>query len=393
MQNVPTRRSDFAPADRVLDVHEYYFSRKLREIAGMRAAGRDVISLGIGGPDRPPQRSVVETLCRESRRGDVHSYQPYTGIAELREAFAGWYGSRFGVELDPGREVLPLIGSKEGILHISLAFLNPGDGVLVPDPGYPTYASVSRLVGAEIFNYGLDGAHGWMPDFEELERMPLDRVKLMWVNYPNMPTGARAARGTFERLVDFARRHRIVVVNDNPYCFILNDEPLSILSVDGAREVAIELNSLSKSHNMAGWRVGMLATCGRFAEWILRVKSNVDSGMFRPLQSAAAQALRAGDGWYAEQNRIYAVRRVAAERIMRAAGCVFDSSQTGLFLWGRAPAGMTGEELADRLLYEAGVFVTPGAVFGSRGRDYVRISLCATEERMAEALSRIEKMM
>ncbi|MDE6778206.1 MAG: aminotransferase class I/II-fold pyridoxal phosphate-dependent enzyme [Alistipes sp.] len=393
MQSVPTRRSDFEPADRVREVREYFFSRKLREIADMRAAGRDVVSLGIGGPDRPPQPSVVETLCRESRRGDVHSYQPYAGIAELREEFARWYVRRFGVELDPSREVLPLIGSKEGILHVSLAFLNPGDGVLVPDPGYPAYTSVSRLVGARIYSYGLDARNGWMPDFEELERMPLDRVKLMWVNYPNMPTGARATRGTFERLIDFARRHRIVVVNDNPYCFILNDNPLSILSADGARDVAIELNSLSKSHNMAGWRVGMLASCSRFTEWILRVKSNVDSGMFRPLQSAAAEALRAGDGWYAEQNRVYARRRAAAERIMLAAGCTFDSSQTGLFLWGRVPAGMTGGELADRLLYDAGVFVTPGAVFGSRGEEYIRISLCASEERMAEALARIEKMM
>lgn len=381
------------PAHRVQGVSEYYFSKKLREVAALRAAGRDIISLGIGGPDRPPHEAVIDVLCRESRRPDTHSYQPYVGIPELRKAFAEWYGRHYGVELDPVKEIQPLMGSKEGILHISLAFLNKGDGVLVPNPGYPTYTSVSRLAEAEIFTYDLDAANGWQPDFEALERLPLDRIKLMWVNYPNMPTGARATRETYERLVDFGRRHNIVICNDNPYSFILNDSPESILSVDGAKEICIELNSLSKSHNMAGWRVGMLASNSRFVEWVLRVKSNIDSGMFRPLQLAAAEALAADDGWYAEVNRVYADRRRVAERIMDELGCVYDPSQVGLFLWGRVPASaVDAAHMADKLLYEADVFVTPGFVFGSNGNDYIRISLCATRERMEEALERIIKM-
>lgn len=381
------------PAHRVQGVSEYYFSKKLREVAALRAAGRDIISLGIGGPDRPPHEAVIDVLCRESRRPDTHSYQPYVGIPELRRAFAEWYGRHYGVELDPATEIQPLMGSKEGILHISLAFLNKGDGVLVPNPGYPTYTSVSRLAEAEIFTYDLDAANGWQPDFEALERLPLDRIKLMWVNYPNMPTGARATRETYERLVDFGRRHNIVICNDNPYSFILNDLPESILSVDGAKEICIELNSLSKSHNMAGWRVGMLASNSRFVEWVLRVKSNIDSGMFRPLQLAAAEALAADDGWYAEVNRVYADRRRVAERIMDELGCVYDPSQVGLFLWGRVPASaVDAAHMADKLLYEADVFVTPGFVFGSNGNDYIRISLCATRERMEEALERIIKM-
>ncbi len=381
------------PAHRVQGVSEYYFSKKLREVAALRAAGRDIISLGIGGPDRPPHEAVIDVLCRESRRPDTHSYQPYVGIPELRRAFAEWYGRHYGVELDPATEIQPLMGSKEGILHISLAFLNKGDGVLVPNPGYPTYTSVSRLAEAEIFTYDLDAANGWQPDFEALERLPLDRIKLMWVNYPNMPTGARATRETYERLVDFGRRHNIVICNDNPYSFILNDSPESILSVDGAKEICIELNSLSKSHNMAGWRVGMLASNSRFVEWVLRVKSNIDSGMFRPLQLAAAEALAADDGWYAEVNRVYADRRRVAERIMDELGCVYDPSQVGLFLWGRVPASaVDAAHMADKLLYEADVFVTPGFVFGSNGNDYIRISLCATRERMEEALERIIKM-
>lgn len=381
------------PANRIGSVTEYYFSSKLREIAELRAAGRDIISLGVGGPDRPPHETVIDTLCGQSRRSDTHSYQSYIGIPELRGAFAEWYGRRYGVTLDPATEIRPLMGSKEGILHISLAFLNKGDGVLVPDPGYPTYSSVSRLAEAEIFNYPLVAENGWQPDFDALERLPLERIKLMWVNYPNMPTGAKASRETLERLVDFGRRHGIVICNDNPYSFILNDTPTSILSVEGAKEVCIELNSLSKSHNMAGWRIGMLASNSRFVEWILRVKSNIDSGMFRPLQLAAVEALRCGDDWYTELNRVYARRRTIAERIMTALGCCFDPSQTGLFLWGEVPSGETdGAHLADRLLYEAGIFVVPGFVFGNNGRKYIRLSLCATEERMTEALERIEKL-
>lgn len=390
---MPNTNRKIVPADRIGNVTEYYFSSKLREIAELRAAGRDIVSLGVGGPDRPPHEAVIDTLCGQSRRSDTHSYQSYIGISELREAFAEWYGRRYGVTLDPATEIRPLMGSKEGILHISLAFLNKGDGVLVPDPGYPTYSSVSRLAEAEIFNYPLVAENGWQPDFVALERLPLERIRLMWVNYPNMPTGAKASRETLERLVDFGRRHGIVICNDNPYSFILNDSPTSILSVEGAKEVCIELNSLSKSHNMAGWRIGMLASNSRFVEWILRVKSNIDSGMFRPLQLAAVEALRSGDDWYTELNRVYARRRTIAERIMTALGCRFDPSQTGLFLWGEVPAGETdGAHLADRLLYEADVFVVPGFVFGSNGRKYIRLSLCATEERMTEALERIEKL-
>ena len=382
---------EICPAERVQGVSEYYFSKKLREIASLRAEGHDIISLGIGGPDRPPQAKVVERLCEESRRDDTHSYQPYVGIPELRKAFAEWYANSYGVALNPATEIQPLIGSKEGILHTTLAFVNKGDGVLVPNPGYPTYSSVSRLAEAEIFTYDLCEGNGWQPDFEALERLPLERIKLMWVNYPNMPTGARATQATMQRLVDFGRRHGIVICNDNPYSFILNDKPESLLAVEGAKDVCIEMNSLSKSHNMAGWRVGMLASNPKFIEWILRVKSNIDSGMFRPVQLAAVEALGADADWYGEVNAEYAERRCIAEQIMEALGCTFDHEQVGLFLWGRVPEKMRdGEQMADMLLYEAGVFVTPGMVFGSNGDRYIRISLCATRERMTEALQRVK---
>ncbi len=382
----------FAPAERICSVSEYYFSRKLREIAQLNAAGRDIISLGVGGPDRPPHESVIERLCGESHDDSNHSYQSYVGIAPLREAMAKWYDARYGVVLNPANEILPLIGSKEGILHISMAFLNAGDGVLVPNPGYPTYTSVSRLVGAEIFSYDLAEEGGWMPDFEALERLPLERIKLMWVNYPNMPTGTNATRELYEELVAFARKHSIVVVCDNPYSMILNPSPMSILEVEGARECCIELNSLSKSLNMSGWRVGMLSTNATFVEWILRVKSNVDSGMFKPLQLAAVEALALGDEWYRDQNAIYAKRREVASRIMAAIGCRYDESQVGLFLWGRiGDDEESAEVLCDRILNDARVFVTPGFIFGTQGARYVRISLCATEERMEEALGRIKK--
>ncbi|MBQ2703597.1 MAG: aminotransferase class I/II-fold pyridoxal phosphate-dependent enzyme [Alistipes sp.] len=381
---------EICPAERVQGVSEYYFSKKLREIASLRAHGHDIISLGIGGPDRPPHAKVVERLCEESHRADTHSYQPYVGIPELRQAFSEWYAQSYGVTLDPATEIQPLIGSKEGILHTTLAFVNKGDGVLVPNPGYPTYSSVSRLAEAEIFTYDLCEENGWQPDFEALERLPLERIKLMWVNYPNMPTGARATRETMQRLVDFGHRHGIVICNDNPYSFILNDSPESLLSVDGAREVCIEMNSLSKSHNMAGWRVGMLASNAQFIEWILRVKSNIDSGMFRPVQLAAVEALGADEEWYAEVNGEYAERRKVAEQILKALDCTYDPEQVGLFLWGRVPEKMRdGEQMSDLLLYEAGVFVTPGMVFGSNGNRYIRLSLCATRERMEEALQRV----
>ncbi|MDE5774531.1 MAG: aminotransferase class I/II-fold pyridoxal phosphate-dependent enzyme [Muribaculaceae bacterium] len=381
------------PADRVAEIKEYYFSRKLREVARLNAEGQDIISLGIGGPDLPPAREVIETLTACAERDDSHSYQSFKGLPELREAFATWYKRFYSVELNPDTELQPLIGSKEGILYISLAFLNPGDGVLVPNPGYPTYTSASRIVGARIYNYDLLPDNNWQPDFDALERMPLDQIKLMWINYPHMPTGAPASKELYSKIIDFGLRHNIVIAHDNPYSFILNDNPLSILSIDGAKNIAIELNSLSKSHNMAGWRVAMLASNPEFVEWIVKVKSNVDSGQFLPVMKGAAKALSLPDEWYAHVNAEYAKRRKIAEKIMTAIGCTFDPEQRGLFLWGRIPDDAhSGEEIADRLLYEARVFVTPGFIFGSNGDRYIRISLCAKEEALNEALNRVLKL-
>ena len=380
------------PARRVATIKEYYFSKKLREVAQLNAQGRDIISLGIGGPDRPPHPDVVETLCTEASKPDAHGYQPYVGLPALRRAYAQWYERFYGVTLDPDREIQPVIGSKEGILHATLTFVNPGEGVLVPNPGYPTYTSVSRLAEAEIFTYDLREQTGWQPDFDALEQLPLERIKLMWVNYPHMPTGRCASLELFERLVDFGKRHGIVIVNDNPYSFILNEKPLSIFNVEGAKDIAIEMNSLSKSHNMPGWRMGMVAAKPQFIEWILKVKSNIDSGQFKPMMMAAARALQCDAEWYSTINAVYAERRRIAEQIMNCLGCHFDPAQRGLFLWGRIPDNYSGsEELADRLLYDARVFVTPGFIFGSNGNRYIRISLCATKEKMQEALSRIKQ--
>ncbi len=338
------------PADRVDAIKEYYFSRKLRELAKLNAAGADIISLGIGGPDRAPSQEVIATMQQEVAKADNHSYQTHNGLPQLRKAFADWYEDKYGVELNPDNEIQPLIGSKEGILHLSLTFLNPGDGVLVPDPGYPTYSSVSKLVGAEIFTYDLTEEGGWLPDFEALERLPLDRIKLMWVNYPHMPTGRQATMETFRRLIDFGRRHGIVIAHDNPYSFILNREPMSILQVEGAKDVAIELNSLSKSHNMAGWRVAMAASNPTFISWLLKVKSNIDSGQFKPVMLAAAQALASGREWYEELYEVYAERRAIAEDIMKELRCTFDPAQRGMFLWGRVPDDVvSGEWLADEI--------------------------------------------
>ena len=380
------------PARRVATVKEYYFSKKLREVAQLNAQGRDIISLGIGGPDRPPHPDVVTTLCTEASKPDAHGYQPYVGLPALRRAYADWYKKFYNVTLDPDREIQPLIGSKEGILHTTLTFVNPGDGVLVPNPGYPTYTSVSRLAEAEIFTYDLREDTGWQPDFDALEQLPLERIKLMWVNYPHMPTGRCASLELFERLVDFGKRHGIVIVNDNPYSFILNEKPLSIFNVEGAKDIAIEMNSLSKSHNMPGWRMGMVAAKPQFIEWILKVKSNIDSGQFKPMMMAAARALQCDAEWYSTINAVYAERRRIAEQIMNCLGCHFDPAQRGLFLWGRIPDNYSGsEELADRLLYDARVFVTPGFIFGSNGNRYIRISLCAIKEKMQEALCRIKQ--
>ena len=388
------RLADIQPADRLGTVQEYYFSRKLKEVARLNSQGLDIVSLAIGSPDRPPSDDTIETLCQVARRPDTHGYQPTMGTPELRQAMARFYKRWYGVELDPATEILPLIGSKEGILHVTLAFVNPGDGVLVPDPGYPTYTSLSRILGARIVNYNLRSDNAWQPDFDELERMDLTGVKLMWTNYPNMPTGGDASMETYQRLVDFAQRHRIVVVNDNPYSFILNRQPKSLLQVEGAKDCCIEFNSMSKSHNMPGWRVGLCASNPTFISWILKIKSNVDSGTFRGLQLAAAQAYDNTDEWHAEANYdTYLRRRKVAEQIMAALGCSFDPKQVGMFLWGQIPDGMADSEtLTEKVLHEARVFITPGFIFGENGRRYVRISLCADDERMQEALSRINEM-
>lgn len=382
------------PADRLESVSEYYFSRKLKEVAQMNAEGKNVISLGIGSPDMPPSEATIKALCENAMLPDVHGYQPTTGTPELRKAFAEWYKKWYAVELNPDTEIQPLIGSKEGILHVTLAFVNVGDAVLVPNPGYPTYTSLSKLLGAEIINYNLKEENGWMPDFEELEKMDLSRVKLMWTNYPNMPTGANASMELYEKLVDFARKHNIVIVNDNPYSFILNEKPISLLSVSGAKECCIEFNSMSKSHNMPGWRVAMLASNAQFVQWILKVKSNIDSGTFRSIQLAAVQALQNNAEWHEEMNiKLYRRRRHLAEEIMKALGCTFDEKQVGMFLWGKIPALYNNvEELTEKVLHEARVFITPGFIFGSNGARYIRISLCCKEDKLSEALDRIKIM-
>ena len=381
------------PAERISNVQEYYFSVKLKEIAQMNANGENIINLGIGSPDLPPSESVVDALDRCAHTPSSHGYQPYVGIPQLREAFAGWYKRWYNVELNPSNEVLPLMGSKEGIMHISMAFLNDGDGVLVPNPGYPTYTSVSKLVGAKIYNYNLTEENGWHPDFEALERaheqgeINLDEIKLMWCNYPNMPTGANGSTELFEKLVAFGKKYNIIICHDNPYSFILTGKPLSILSVPGAKDICIELNSLSKSSNMPGWRIGMLATNSEFLQWILRVKSNMDSGMFRPMQLAAVEALKAGQEWYDKMNAVYSSRRALAHQIMKEIGADAREDQVGMFLWGKVSGG--AKEICDKVLYQAKVFVTPGFIFGSQGENFVRISLCCKEAQLEEALERI----
>ena len=380
------------PAERLSLVSEYYFSRKLKEVAQMNAEGKDVISLAIGSPDMPPSEKTIDTLCDVARRPDTHGYQPTMGTPELRNAMADFYKRWYGVELDPAKEIQPLIGSKEGILHVTLAFVNPGEEVLVPNPGYPTYTSLSKILGAKVVNYDLMEDNGWQPDFEQLEKMDLSKVKLMWTNYPNMPTGGNARMETYQRLVDFARRHNIVVVNDNPYSFILNEKPISLLQVEGAKDCCIEFNSMSKSHNMPGWRVGMCASNPTFISWILKIKSNIDSGTFRGIQLAAAAALTNEEEWHREANiETYARRRKYAEQIMDVLGCTYDPNQVGMFLWGRIPDSYSNcEELTERVLHEARVFITPGFIFGSKGERYIRISLCANERVFDAALHRVK---
>ncbi|MBQ6760021.1 MAG: aminotransferase class I/II-fold pyridoxal phosphate-dependent enzyme [Prevotella sp.] len=382
------------PADRLSTVQEYYFSRKLKEVAKLNAEGKDIISLAIGSPDMPPSAATVEQLCRTAYNPDAHGYQPTVGTPELRKAMAGFYKRWYNVDLDPATEIQPMIGSKEAILHVTLALCNPGDEVLVPNPGYPTYTSLSKILGQKIVNYDLREDNGWQPDFDQLEQMDLSRVKLMWTNYPNMPTGGNARRETYEKLVSFARKHNIVIVNDNPYSLILNDNPQSILQVEGAKECCIEFNSMSKSHNMPGWRVGMVATNSEFISWILKIKSNIDSGTFRGIQLAAAVAYDNDDEWHHENNYVnYRRRREIAEQIMDVLECKYDKHSVGMFLWGRIPDRYkTCEELTERVLHEARVFITPGFIFGSNGERYIRISLCAKDDKIQLALERIRKM-
>ena len=385
------------PAERLSLVQEYYFSRKLKEVAQLNAEGKDIISLAIGSPDMPPSEKTIEKLCEVARQPNAHGYQPTQGTPELRQAMAGFYKRWYDVDLDDKSELLPLIGSKEGILHVTLAFVNPGDTVLVPNPGYPTYTSLSKLLGANVVYYNLKEDNGWQPDFDQLEEL-LSReslkCRLLWTNYPNMPTGGRAQRATYERLVQMARSHNVVVVNDNPYSFILSEEHLSILQVPGAKDCCIEFNSMSKSHNMPGWRVGMCATNAEFISWILKVQSNIESGTFRGIQLAAAEAYNNSDEWHREYNiDTYARRRRYAEQIMDVLGCQYDPQQVGMFLWGRIPDKYNQvEDLTEHILHDARVFITPGFIFGSNGERYIRISLCAKEEKIQEALQRIKKL-
>ena len=380
-------------SDRLDGVGEYYFSRKLREIDQMRAAGRRIISLGIGSPARPPHSSVVDRLHEVALRPDTHAYQSYKGAAVLRRAFSAWYADRYGVQLDPESEILPLIGSKEGLMHICMTYLRKGDRVLIPNPGYPTYRSAVTLSGGEPKEYRLNSEGDWFPNFEQIEREGLEGVKMMILNYPQMPTGAVPTREMFARVVEFAHRHSILLVHDNPYSFVRNAEPLSLLSVEGAKECAIELNSLSKSHNMAGWRIGMIGGRKEWIDQIMRFKSNMDSGQFLPMQEAAATALALGDEWYAELNEEYYAREEYGYRLLDALGCTYRKDQAGLFIWAELPKEFEGDcyAFSDRVLERCGVFVTPGGIFGSEGNRYIRISLCAKREQLAEAIEAIEK--
>ncbi|MCB4806656.1 aminotransferase class I/II-fold pyridoxal phosphate-dependent enzyme [Tamlana sp. 62-3] len=376
-------------ANRLHTVEEYYFSKKLREVNLMIANGKPVINLGIGSPDLQPPQKVVDAIVDSLKNPAAHKYQSYQGLPELRQAMANFYKSNFKVSLSPNTEILPLIGSKEGIMHISMAFLNEGDEVLIPNPGYPTYQSVTKLVGAKGVLYNLDAANNWMPDFEALEQQDLSKVKLMWVNYPHMPTGAKPSKYVFETLVAFAKKHNILIVNDNPYAFILNQEPTSILSVEGAKEVCLELNSLSKTFNMAGWRVGMVVGDGELISHVLKVKSNMDSGMFYGIQKGAIEALNCSNMWFATLNSVYQKRRELVWQLAEALNCTFSKEASGMFVWAKLPAYMKSEEYIDMILKEHYIFITPGTIFGSQGEGYIRFSLCASTEDLQEAITRV----
>lgn len=383
------------PAERVNSIQEYYFSRKLKEVARLNAEGKDIISLAIGSPDMPPSPQTIDKLCEVAHDPTAHGYQPTGGLPELRRAMAGFYKRTYGVDIDPMTELQPIIGSKEGIMYVTLAFCNPGDEVLIPDPGYPTYTAVNKIFGTKIVNYDLREDNGWQPDFDQLESMDLSRVKVMWANYPNMPTGGNARMETLERLVAFAKKHDILVVNDNPYSLILNEHPMSIMQVPGAKDCCIEFNSMSKSHNMPGWRVAMMIGNRDYISWMFKVQSNIENGTFRGIQLAAAEAYNTNTEEWRRVNNIenYRSRRVIAEDIMRALDCTFDPEQVGMFLWGKIPDIYNNvEELTEMVLHKARVFITPGFIFGNNGKRYIRISLCAKDEKMKEALKRIKEL-
>jgi len=376
-------------AKRLNTVQEYYFSKKLREVRGLAAAGKPIINMGIGSPDLQPPSKVLAAISSSLDDATAHKYQSYQGLPELREAIATFYHNKFAVVANPEDEVLPLMGSKEGIMHISMAFLNEGDKVLIPNPGYPTYTSVTKLLGATPLFYDLDAEHQWQPNFEALEALDLSEVKMMWVNYPHMPTGTNATLDIFKQLVAFGKKHNILIINDNPYSFILNDNPISILQVAGAKEVALELNSLSKTFNMAGWRVGMLLGNATYINEVLKVKSNMDSGMFYGIQKGAIEALQLSDDWFLQQNKIYEERRVFIWQLADKLNATYDTDASGLFVWAKIPEGATSEEVTDKILYEHDIFITPGTVFGPQGEGYIRFSLCVTSTIIKEAIARL----
>ncbi len=379
------------PSNRVKKIKQYYFAGKMAQIAEMNKNGANVLNIGIGSPDLEPHLEVINTLIESSRKQDSHGYQSYRGIEELRISFSDWYKKHFGVELHPDDEIQILMGSKEGIMHIAMAFLNEGDKVLVPDPGYPTYTAASKLAGAEVLKYNLKEENNWLPDFDELEKMELNDIKIMWLNYPHMPTGAGADLQLFEKLINFAKRHGILLVNDNPYNFILNDKPISILSVQEAKDVALELVSLSKSYNMAGWRIGAMAGKNIYLKEILKFKSNMDSGMFKPLQEAGITALNLNGNWFDKINKIYKERRKKVWEIMDFLGCDYSKDSTGMFVWGKTRTE-DEEEFIERILQKSRVFITPGRIFGNNGKGYIRISLTNSVEKLDEALKRIVEM-
>jgi len=376
-------------AKRLDTVQEYYFSKKLREVRALLVAGKPIINMGIGSPDLQPPPAVIEAIQQAVLQEGAHKYQSYQGLPAFRQAVADFYQKNYQVVVNPENEILPLMGSKEGILHISMAFLNKGDKVLIPNPGYPTYTSVTNLVEAVPVFYDLTSEHNWEPNFKQLEQQDLSNVKLMWVNYPHMPTGAKATENLFKKLIAFGKKHQLLIINDNPYSFVLNNNPLSILSIDGAKETAIELNSLSKSFNMAGWRVGMLLGATPILEEVLKVKTQMDSGMFYGIQQGAIAALKVSSGWFENMNEIYQKRRKLIWQIAEALDCTFDKNTSGMFVWAKIPAGKKAENIVDDLLYKHHIFIAPGTIFGSKGEGYIRFSLCVPEEKIKEALDRL----